>query len=189
MVEQILLFAKTQDGRRKYNLRPARVCEVVESTLAKVQATIASAGFTVERQIDPDLPQVRVDETILSQCLENLINNALKYGGEKRWMRISAVTTPARRGREVQIAVEDRGMGIEPADLPHIFDPFYRGQAATAAQIHGSGLGLSLAQEGIASMGGRISVKSTPDTGSIFTIHLPALSQTEENDAIQEGAS
>lgn len=189
MVEKILLFAKAQDGRRKYNLRPARIGEIIESTLAKVQPTIDAAGFTVEKQIESDLPPVRVDEAALSQCLENLISNALKYGGEKRWMGIRATSIPAKRGREVQLTVEDRGLGIGPADLPHIFEPFYRGAAATAAQIHGSGLGLSLAQEDIVAMGGKISVKSTPGTGSAFTVHLPALLQTEEDRAAQDRAS
>ena len=189
IVEQILLFAKTQDGRRNYNLRPARVCEIIESALAKVQPAIDAAGFTAEKQIEPDLPPVKVDEAALSQCLENLISNALKYGGEKRWMRIRAASIPARRGREIQLTVEDKGMGIGSADLPHIFEPFYRGAAATAAQIHGSGLGLSLAQEDIVAMGGKISVKSTPDMGSAFTVHLPALLQTEEDHAAQDGVS
>lgn len=184
MVEQILLFAKSQDGRKQYNLRPVRAGEIAQSTLAKLQSTVDGAGFTVERQIEHDLPQVLADEAALSQCIENLINNALKYGGTKRWMKISVTSVPAGRSREVQITVEDRGIGIEQADLSHIFDPFYRGAAAMAAQIHGSGLGLSLAREGIVAMGGRISVKSTPDEGSAFTIHLPVCAQAEEGQVV-----
>ncbi len=189
MVEQILMFARSQDGRKKYDLRLAQAGQIVESTLAKVQSAIGCAGFTVERQIEPGLPPIRVDETALSQCLENLINNALKYGGPERWMRISIASAPKGQGREIQITVEDRGMGIDKADLPHIFDPFYRGAAATAAQIHGSGLGLSLAREGIVAMGGRISVKSNPGAGSTFTIHLPAVVPVQQDHVLQDEAS
>ena len=111
--------------------------------------------------------------------MQNLINNALKYGGESHWLSVRAQTI-SRNGRtEIQISIEDRGMGIDPADLPHIFDPFYRGFGATSAQIHGSGLGLSMAQDAIMAMGGRISVKSSPGKGSTFTIYIPAL--TAEN--------
>jgi signal transduction histidine kinase len=75
----------------------------------------------------------------------------------------------------VLISVEDHGIGIEPADLPNIFEPFFRGRPAVAAQIHGSGLGLAMAREAVVAMGGEIRVKSVPGKGSVFTIHLPAL--------------
>ncbi len=181
MVEQILMFAKAQSGRREYNPHPASVREMVESTLARLNATVAAAGFVVEKRIDPDLPSVWMDEAAFSQCLENLINNVLKYGAEKRWMEIRAEAVSANRSQEVQITVEDRGMGIEPSDLRHIFEPFYRGANVTAAQIHGSGLGLSLAHDIIVAMGGSISVRSTPGVGSAFTIHLPAFAAAGES--------
>ena len=175
MIEQILLFAGGRTGRRKLNLRPAFAGEIVESTLSKMGAAVSSAGFAVEKEIAPDLPMIRVDETILSQCLENLINNALKYGGERRWIRVRVAVAGMEAGREVQISVEDMGMGIERSDLPHIFEPFYRGKAATTSRTRGSGLGLSLVRDGVTALGGRISVKSTPGKGSVFTMHLPAL--------------
>ncbi|HYK87155.1 MAG TPA: HAMP domain-containing sensor histidine kinase [Acidobacteriota bacterium] len=185
MVEQILLFAKSRDGRMQYNLRPVQAGKIVESVMAKSRSMIERAGFTVEKQIEPNLPPVRVDDEVLSQCIENLLSNALKYGGVTRWMKVSARSICVGGASEVQITVEDKGIGITPEDLPHIFDPFYRGAAATGAQIHGSGLGLNLARQGIAAMGGRISVRSTPDEGSAFTIHLPGCSKTEEADLVQ----
>jgi signal transduction histidine kinase len=95
----------------------------------------------------------------------------LKYGGEKRWVRIRAGSTD---GSQVRIGVEDRGEGIDPADLPHIFEPFYRGKSARAAQIHGAGLGLSLARDIAEGMGGRLEVSSERGRGSTFTLELPA---------------
>jgi signal transduction histidine kinase len=73
----------------------------------------------------------------------------------------------------VRISVEDRGEGIDPADLPHIFEPFYRGKSALAAQIHGAGLGLSLARDIAEGMGGRLEVSSARGLGSTFTLELP----------------
>ncbi len=179
MVEQILQFVSAQAGYKKYNLRPTPVVEAVESLLSKMQPVIDAAGFTVEKNLEAGLPPVNADRTILDQCLENLINNALKYGGASRWMGIRAACMAARGGgREVQITTEDKGVGIDKSDLPHIFDPFFRGRAAAESQIHGNGLGLCIAREGVTAMGGRISVKSKPGVGSSFTLHLPALSGT-----------
>jgi signal transduction histidine kinase len=85
------------------------------------------------------------------------------------------VTAAGTRGRVVRISVEDRGLGIDPADRAHVFEPFYRGQQAAALQIHGSGLGLSLVRKIVDAHGGRVDVVSTPGSGSTFTIELPAL--------------
>jgi signal transduction histidine kinase len=76
--------------------------------------------------------------------------------------------------------VEDKGPGIEPAELSDIFRPFYRSKSVTAAQIHGTGLGLSLAKSIAEAMGGRLSVESVPGKGSAFTLRLPAVKQVEQ---------
>src|ERR1700688_792018 len=78
-------------------------------------------------------------------------------------------------GKEIQISVSDHGIGIDPRELPHIFQPFYRSPSVTAAQIHGTGLGLPLAKSIVESMKGHLSVKSVPGRGSTFTLHLPCL--------------
>jgi signal transduction histidine kinase len=97
--------------------------------------------------------------------------NAAKYGGG--WIGVTAER--ARRGddAEVRIIVADRGPGIPASELPHIFEPFYRGADAVARQIQGNGLGLSLVQRIVASHGGRVEVSSRPG-GTAFTIALPS---------------
>jgi signal transduction histidine kinase len=172
MIEQILRFAAGQSRTANYDLGPVPVPEAVERVLANIASLPEAEGFTVERAIDPDLPAVQADAAALTHCLENLILNALKYGGETRWARIRAERTES--GSRVRISVEDRGEGIDPADLPHIFEPFYRGKAAQAAQIHGAGLGLSLARDIAEGMGGRLEATSEPGRGSTFTLELPA---------------
>jgi signal transduction histidine kinase len=179
MVEQILHVASVQSGRRRYSLRPDRIERILEMALGQVQPMLEADGFSVEKQIDPDLPGVNADADALLQTIQNLIQNAVKYSGESRWLGIRAGIARSRHGAGVQLVVEDRGIGIEPADLPHIFDPFYRGRKVTDSQIHGAGLGLFMVREAIVAMGGTISVKSTPGKGSAFTIHLPALSPGE----------
>jgi two-component system OmpR family sensor kinase len=112
----------------------------------------------------------------MTRALQNLIRNAIKYGGEQGWVGVQAQSQAGRRGPEVYVTVRDTGMGIAPEDLPHIFEPFYRSRDAVAAQIHGSGLGLSLVRQVVEAHGGRVSVQSAPGNGSAFTIYLPCAS-------------
>ena len=178
MIEQILRFAAGQSRAASYAVEPVPVSEAVGRVVANISALPEAEGFTVEREIDPDLPPVLADATALNHCLENLILNALKYGGEPRWARVRAATVDG--GSRVRIGVEDRGDGIDPADLPHIFEPFYRGKSAQAAQIHGTGLGLSLARDIAEGMGGHLEASSEPGRGSTFTLELPAAAAVVE---------
>ena len=176
MVEQILLFAAIREGQQRYSLRPLEVPEILEVALSGTAGLIRTAGFHVEQQIEPNLPQIVGDLPALSQCVQNLITNALKYGSEQKWIGIQArLTEHGLTGREVQISVSDRGIGIAPEELRHIFEPFYRSPSVTAAQIHGTGLGLPLAKSIVEAMQGQVTVKSAPGRGSTFTLHLPCL--------------
>ena len=177
MVEQTLQFAAGQSNRKAYQLKRHGVEEIVEKALHQSAPAIENAGYRLEKTVDADLPAVEVDAAALSQSLQNLIGNAVKYGGANRWVGVRAEAAEAPgSGREVRISVRDKGLGIRSQDLPHVFDPFFRGEQATARQIHGTGLGLSLARDAVVAMGGRISVKTSPGEGSTFTIHLPAAS-------------
>ena len=176
MVEQILLFAAIREGHQRYSLRPLEVTEILEAALSSTAGLIQAAEFRVDRNVEPNLPQILGDLSALSRCLQNLITNALKYGSEQRWIGIQArLTEHGLSGKEIQISISDHGMGIDPRELPHIFEPFYRSPSVTAAQIHGTGLGLPLAKSIVEAMKGQLSVKSTPGRGSTFTLHLPCL--------------
>lgn len=174
LVEQILLFAGTSREPQRFTLQPVAVPELIDATLASAAGLIQAGQFSVDREIEPNLPPVMGDLVALSQCLQNLITNALKYGREQRWIGIRAgVAQNGANGREIQVSISDRGIGIDPADLPHIFEPFYRSASAAAAQIHGTGLGLTLAKRIAEAMKGQLTVTSEPGRGSTFTLHLP----------------
>lgn len=173
MVEQVLAFAGAQSGRQRHARQPIEVAALVQSTLAAMQHQIRQGGHEVELTLPADLPPIDGDMGALRRALQNLISNAIKYGGEDGWIGVEVTAAPAERGGELRISVSDHGAGVEPADLPHIFEPFYRGRRATAAQAHGSGLGLSLVRESLTAHGGRVSVESAPGQGSRFTMHLP----------------
>jgi signal transduction histidine kinase len=174
MIGQVLLFAATRNGQRQYQPQPVPVAETIDSAVEDLAHLTTVNGFTVEKQVAPDLPPVMADPKALGRCLQNLMTNALKYGAGARWMGIRAHPGSGPEAGEVLITVQDRGQGIEPDEIPHIFEPFYRGNAARASQAHGTGLGLSLAREAAEAMGGRLTVTSHLGEGSAFTLHFPA---------------
>lgn len=173
LVEQVLQFAATQQAPRGYGSGPVNLNEVVDAALEGTAAAVRAAGFAVERAIEPGLPDVSGDFNGLVQSLQNLITNAVKYGGDKRWLRISACTIKEKgQAGEVEITVADQGIGISKEEIKHVFEPFYRSPAVTEAGIHGTGLGLPLARKIVEAMGGRLTAESEPGKGSSFTIHL-----------------
>ncbi len=173
-VERVLLYAGIEAGRAVEHRAPIDVTGVVAEALAACSDAITEAGVTVETDLAPTLPPVLADRAALRASLQNLIANGLKYGGTGRWLRVSVTAGRGRRGDEVRLAVSDRGLGIAPADLPYIFEPFYRGAEAQTRQIRGNGLGLSIVKGIVDAHGGRVTVESAPGSGSTFVIHLPA---------------
>jgi signal transduction histidine kinase len=174
LVEQVLLFAATQQPQRHLSHGRVNVAEVIDSALEGTSSEVAAAGFSVERRIENGLPAVDADFSALVRSLQNLITNAVKYGGENRWLRISAVAEKGNgRIEEVKVTVEDKGIGIGKDEIKHIFEPFYRSPAVSESGIHGTGLGLPLARTIVEAMGGRITASSELGKGSAFSIHLP----------------
>ena len=140
---------------------------------------LRDAGFVVEKAIAEDLPPVVADPEAVNTCMENLISNAIKYAGEKQWLGVRARTVNGNSHAEVQVSVEDRGIGIPADDLPHIFEPFYRVQAVRDGQIRGVGLGLHLVRRMMEGMGGRVTASSEVGRGTCFVLYFPVSSSVE----------
>jgi signal transduction histidine kinase len=173
LVDQVLLYATGKD-RPWHEVRPLRVSEIVESSLENVAFLFEGTGFTAEQEIQSGLPLIDGDLSVVCQCLQNLLVNAVKYSGHSRSIGISAqIGETTKNGPEVRISVQDRGIGISDADLAHVFEPFYRSPHAIVARVRGTGLGLSIAKRCAEASGGRLTVVSEQGVGSIFTIHLP----------------
>jgi signal transduction histidine kinase len=184
MVEQILTYAGIQSGRQRYEFNPTQIAPVVDRALADYAAAFDEAGWQVEKEIEDDLPPVLADAPAIESAMKNLLQNALKYASDGKWLRISARAARNKKTTEVQVTVEDRGPGIDPVDRPHIFDPFYRGRKVVASSMPGAGLGLSLLQRHVHAHRGRVTVRTTQGQGTTFTLHLPALSNSENGDAV-----
>jgi len=173
MVEQVLDFAGTYSGRRGYRFEDVDVMALVEESLGALGQTVREGGVEMETRVEPGLPPLRADRGALRRALVNLLQNAVKFGGDGRWVGLRAESGAAGR-REVRITVEDRGLGIPPAEQRRLFEPFFRGEEALSRQIRGSGLGLSLVKRIVDAHGGAVEISTSPGRGSAFTLVLPA---------------
>jgi len=174
MVERVLQYAGIASGVGLTSRMPLAPADIIDRAIDA--AMHATGGAQVERTIAADLPHVVGDQAALRSAVENLISNAVKYGGPDRWVGVRAERGGTRRQPEVLITVEDHGPGIPGEELPQIFGAFYRGQNAVGGQIQGNGLGLALVQQIVSAHGGRVTVVTRPGAGSAFTIHLPVQS-------------
>ncbi len=180
MVDEVLLFAAGKFDRAGFELGPVEIARVVKQSLDFSEPMLRAAGFAVEKDISADLPLVVADPGAVSKCVENLVSNAVKYGGERRWLAIRAKVAPADLQREVQISVEDKGIGIPAKDLANIFEPFYRVQNVREGRIRGVGLGLYLVKRLMEGMGGSVSVSSEIGRGTFFILHFPITNSAEQ---------
>jgi two-component system, OmpR family, sensor histidine kinase SenX3 len=179
MVEQVLAYAGLEGGKAPRMTQRVDLSHLVNDVLDACQPLCSEAGITVEFDTDAaaGAPPVTGDEAGLRLVVQNLVANALKHGAEGRWIGVS-VSGGTHHGRpEARVTVSDRGRGIDPSELAHVFDPFYRGRRALDDQIRGNGLGLSLVKRIIGAHGGRVAVEAAPCAGAAFTISLPAAAE------------
>lgn len=169
MVEQILDFAGAASGRKKYNFSDTRIVDVVNDALSECGPLIAENKIAFETRIADGLPNINADRAALSQAIQNLIVNAVKYSGDQTRLSLTAENGDGY----IKISVEDRGIGIAKSDVRQIFEPFFRSKDVVDAQIHGNGLGLSLVKQITEGHGGKVTVESEIGKGSKFTIELP----------------
>jgi len=174
-VGRVLQFAALEAGR---GVEPDAVVDLratVEDVVARFRAD--HRGATIDLEVAGDAHAVRGDAAALRSALQNLLSNALKYGGTPAWARVRVEhTTPPP---EARVSVEDRGPGIDARDLPHVFAPFYRGRLATERRLPGNGLGLHIVKRSVEALGGRVSVRSDPGSGTAITLHLQPAPATE----------
>lgn len=183
LIEQVLRFSSTMAGHVIRSREPVGMETILQEGLRYNHVNSGGVPILVEKHIAPDLPLVLADELALQQALQNLVDNALKYGTEgSNWIGISASRITAENGQSVEIRIADRGPGIPEEEQEHIFDPFFRGQRAVQDQVHGSGLGLFLVKKIVEAHGGSIEVKSEPMNGTEFIVRIPAAPPEMQDD-------
>jgi len=169
LINNILDFSRIEAGRKEYEFKETDLPELVRSTLDSYRFQIEQNGFAFEENISRDIPPVNVDREAIARSLLNLVNNALKYSKDQKFIGVSLY----RANGSVKLEVRDKGIGIPPAEQEKIFEKFYRCGDPLVHNIKGSGLGLSLVRHIARAHGGDVLVESAPDKGSKFTIELP----------------
>ncbi len=168
MIDDLMDFVKMDTGEWRWKLEPLRLLPILEDygKRATLDAEFLNRRFCYSLDIAKELT-VKMDERLFLRALENLVGNALRYSAEGGTVLLSATVED---GAAV-LRITDNGPGIAPDDLPHIFEPFYRG--SSSRREPGFGLGLSIVKGVIDSHGWEISVQAHPDSGSEFVIRMP----------------
>lgn len=169
LVENLLDLSLVESGKVHLNLVPLAPSEVVQRAAQPFLLRAEQAGIMLRTEIPPQLSRARADTDRTIQVLTNLLDNALKFTPRGGTITVSAYE---RRGH-VLISVADTGPGIPEAELPHIFDRFYKVDKARAGGGRGAGLGLAIAKRLMEAQGGIIMVESKEDRGARFVIALP----------------
>jgi len=176
LINNILDFSRIEAGRKEYEFRKTDIAELVRNTLDSYRYQIEQQGFAFEESIDSNLPAVPVDREAIARALVNLVNNALKYSSDEKFLGVKLY----RENGLVKLEVADHGIGIERRDQSKIFEKFYRAGDPLVHNTKGSGLGLSLVRHITHAHGGEIAVESTPGKGTKFTLSLPLSSATQQ---------
>ncbi len=179
LINNVLDFAKVEQGVKEYHLAELEVNDGVRQILRGLRYQFKMENCKLITRLCQERLVIRADRDAFFEAVENLLSNALKYSPERKEVTVSTFRAD---GRAV-VRVEDRGIGISAEDLPHIFEPFYRGKNELAQQAGGTGLGLALVKHMVELHGGKIEVQSTPGQGSTFNLQFPL----EETDATDTG--
>ncbi len=173
-IDDLLEVSSLQTTRIEPHLLPLDVNRLVQDLFADQLAKAQARGLTLSIAAEVEQPNVTSDWALVWQALSRLMANALAY--TPRGGAVMLHTDRCTVGDQAWLTIEvrDTGPGISDKDLPHIFEPFYRGAAASDYKTPGTGVGLSLARRTIEQLGGRITVDSQPGRGSAFTIWLRA---------------
>jgi len=170
LIDDLFTLARADAGGLPLALAPIDVGELARH-VAETAAPIAwrAGRVTVVAEAQPGVPPALADPGRLEQALVNLVRNGVRHTPPGGIVALAVSAAPDT----ILVAVRDTGEGIAPDELPHIWEPFYRGTAARREDGGGAGLGLALVRELTEAMGGSVAVESTPGEGSCFTLRLP----------------
>jgi signal transduction histidine kinase len=170
LIDDLFDMAQLDAGGLQLDMRPNSISDLISDTVESFSELATRRGVTLEGSITPGVDPVPMDAQHIGRVLANLVSNALRHtpAGGTVQVRASAMATG------VLAEVIDTGEGISPADLPHVFEQFYRGEKSRSRATGGAGLGLAIAKGIVEAHGGHIEVESTPGQGTRFFFTLPA---------------
>jgi two-component system phosphate regulon sensor histidine kinase PhoR len=169
LVNDLLSLARLESNEANLQLSKINLRDFLEKVARDWAKRLAAKSLQLELQVPEDFTTVRVDERRLEEVVHNLLDNAVNYSHENGRILIQA----AAPGHEVALSVRDEGVGIAPADLPRIFERFYRADRARSRELGGTGLGLSIVKHIVQLHGGRVEAESMLGQGTTIRVILP----------------
>jgi len=167
LVTDFLEFARLQTGKLKLNFREASLDKELIELFDAYQSRAMQSGIKLELRNEKPLAAIHADPDRLRRVFTNLLDNAFKFSSKGETITILTAETD----QEVRISIQDEGRGIDPEDLPFVFDIFHRGKLAD--EKTGQGIGLATVKAIVEGHGGKVRVRSKPGEGSTFTVFLP----------------
>ncbi|WP_445665553.1 sensor histidine kinase [Fodinibius sp. AD559] len=180
MIDKLLDVAKTNAGESLVEPQPTDIGEVVESYLDKHQKFFRNKDVILDINIDENLPAVNIDQNSLETIISNLVDNAIKYSTDEKYLGIRV----SNQNDHVKLCIEDHGIGIAKKNISNIFTKFFRVEDSLTAKTKGHGLGLSIVKNLVELNSGSIDVESNPGDGSTFIITFPILSDSDQKDSL-----
>jgi len=178
LVQDLLSLSRVEEEERVRPMAPVDLPRLIRSVIATFAARAEAAGMAIDLHLPADPVVVPGDSEQLRQVLNNLIENAIKYGGSGKPVTI-ALTAPAEetvlRTPGVRLSVADQGEGIAAHHIPRLTERFYRVDTHRSRQVGGTGLGLAIVKHIVNRHRGRLKIESTPGQGSSFTVILPLI--------------
>jgi two-component system, OmpR family, phosphate regulon sensor histidine kinase PhoR len=169
LVNNILNFSRMEAGKKEYHFAGVDLNGVVSGVLDTYHQHLQSAGFTPRIELGSGLPLIRGDAEAIAEALINLLDNAVKYSNEEKFLRVATLAND----RTASVEVQDHGIGIAPEHREKVFEMFYRVSGGPVHTTKGSGLGLTLVKHIMEAHGGRAELESMPGKGSTFRLFFP----------------
>lgn len=171
LVDDLLTLSRMREAPLQEPFTEVAVSHLVERATESMGDYAEQRGVRLEVQVQPGLPPLHGQPEALGTMLLNLVGNGIKYTPRDGQVTLSVVQS--EDGKAVVLRVADTGIGISAADMPRLFDEFFRSEAARRSQTHGSGLGLSIVKHIVTTHDGEIGVESEEGKGTTFTVQLP----------------
>ena len=169
VIENFLSFSRMERNRNAFTMLPTAPTDIVENAVESICTKYKANGCKLEMDLTEDLPEITVDADALVTVLINLLDNACKYTGADKQIRLSLTVD----NEEICFAVADNGIGLTRRQIHKIFNHFYQVDSSLARSSEGCGLGLSIVQFIVNAHKGRIDVESRPGEGCTFSVYLP----------------
>lgn len=170
LINDLLDLSKLEAGKMEMRIQPVSIDHVIRESVESLKSWADTKAIELKAEIQPGLPQVSIDTDRVTQVLNNLIGNAIKFTPTNGTIKVEA---SSNAGRMIEISVSDNGVGIAKDALPKVFDKFYQAGERVPTDITGTGIGLSIAKEIVELHGGKIWAESEEGVGTRFIFTLP----------------